>query len=171
MYSQTTDEDRVNRYSAEEERGRLLLVTTVDLGDGLTDKIELRAGDCPEVWAPSALLLAPATFVSTSPECTFTHTFIDVQMISIELRPAQAFLQEAAAAFCERNNLPDSVIEPLRLHILENYRRAQQDTRQSAVIVLLLRSQSSVCTVWRQLCIPPQEESYALMTDKPDMCH
>ncbi|CAK0783303.1 hypothetical protein CVIRNUC_006502 [Coccomyxa viridis] len=81
------DEDRVNKYSAEEERGRLLLVTTVDLGDGLTDKIELRAGDCPE---------------------------------------------EAAAAFCERNNLPDSVIEPLRLHILENYRRAQQDTKQSA---------------------------------------
>ena len=49
MYSQTSEEDRVNRYSAEEERGRLLLVTTVDLGDGLTDKIELRAGDCPEV--------------------------------------------------------------------------------------------------------------------------
>ena len=49
MYSQTSEEDRVNRYSAEEEQGRLLLVTTVDLGDGLTDNIELRAGDCPEV--------------------------------------------------------------------------------------------------------------------------
>ena len=49
MYSSTSEEDRANRYSAEEERGRLLLVTTVDLGDGLTDKIELRAGDCPEV--------------------------------------------------------------------------------------------------------------------------
>lgn len=49
MYSQTSEDDRANRYSAEEERGRLLLVTTVDLGDGLTDKIELRAGDCPEV--------------------------------------------------------------------------------------------------------------------------
>ena len=49
MYSSTSEEDRTNRYSAEEERGRLLLVTTVDLGDGLTDKIELRAGDCPEV--------------------------------------------------------------------------------------------------------------------------
>ena len=49
MYSGTSEEDRANRYTAEEERGRLLLVTTVDLGDGLTDKIELRAGDCPEV--------------------------------------------------------------------------------------------------------------------------
>ena len=49
MYSNTSEENRANRYSAEEERGRLLLVTTVDLGDGLTDKIELRAGDCPEV--------------------------------------------------------------------------------------------------------------------------
>ncbi len=49
MYSQTSQEDRFNIYYAEEERGRLLLVTTVDLGDGLTDKIELRAGDCPEV--------------------------------------------------------------------------------------------------------------------------
>ena len=39
--------------------------------------------------------------------------------------------QEAAAAFCERNNLPQTVIEPLRLHILENYRRAQQDTKAS----------------------------------------
>ncbi|CAL5220772.1 g2838 [Coccomyxa viridis] len=87
MYSSTSEEDRANRYSAEEERGRLLLVTTVDLGDGLTDKIELRAGDCPE---------------------------------------------EAAAAFCERNGLPETVIEPLRLHILENYRRAQLDTKQLA---------------------------------------
>ena len=49
MYSNTSEENRANRYSAEEERGRLLLVTTVDLGEGLTDKIELRAGDCPEV--------------------------------------------------------------------------------------------------------------------------
>ncbi len=53
MYSSTSEEDRTNRYSAEEERGRLLLVTTVDLGDGLTDKIELRAGDCPEVGSTS----------------------------------------------------------------------------------------------------------------------
>ena len=41
--------------------------------------------------------------------------------------------QEAAAAFCERNNLPQTVIEPLRLHILENYRRAQQDTKRLTV--------------------------------------
>lgn len=64
MYSQTMTDDRVNRYSAEEERGRLLLVTTVDLGDGLTDKIELRAGDCPEVGAPPILLAAPPKIIS-----------------------------------------------------------------------------------------------------------
>ena len=56
MYSSTSEEDRANRYSAEEERGRLLLVTTVDLGDGLTDKIELRAGDCPEVGSNSGTI-------------------------------------------------------------------------------------------------------------------
>ena len=65
MYSGTSEEDRRNRYSAEEERGRLLLVTTVDLGDGLTDKIELRAGDCPEVdfrlWRSVKALLSRAS--------------------------------------------------------------------------------------------------------------
>ena len=88
MYSQTMDEDRANRYSAEEERGRLLLVTTVDLGDGLTDKIELRAGDCPEVWETPFPLAAQPKFIPISPECTLTHAFIDVSTISTELSPA-----------------------------------------------------------------------------------
>ena len=99
MYSQTMDEDRVNRYSAEEERGRLLLVTTVDLGDGLTDKIELRAGDCPEVSAPPLPLVAPPKFISTSPECTSTHAFIDVWMIFARLRPADTMCRRRQQPF------------------------------------------------------------------------
>ena len=91
MYSQTMDEDRANRYSAEEERGRLLLVTTVDLGDGLTDKIELRAGDCPEVWAPPAPLIAPPEFISLLTECTSTHAFMVLKMIFTGFRPAYTF--------------------------------------------------------------------------------
>ncbi|BDA47284.1 hypothetical protein COCOBI_10-1300 [Coccomyxa sp. Obi] len=67
------------------EDRQLVLVTTVDIGGGRTDQIELYVGDKPE---------------------------------------------DAAAAFCAKNGLPDCVVQPLTEHIRENYKKAQQEASE-----------------------------------------
>ena len=60
----------------------VLLVTTVDIGDGQSGKIEVREGDDPV---------------------------------------------DAARAFCRRYGLPESIVGPLSLHILENIERGIEE--------------------------------------------
>ena len=58
-----------------------VLVTTVDIGEGRTGRIELREGDEPV---------------------------------------------QAAIAFCQQYGLPESIVEPLALHIQDNMDRASE---------------------------------------------
>lgn len=68
----------------------VVLITTVDIGGGKSDKIEIRKGDEPS---------------------------------------------DAARAFCQKHGLPDSVVGPLTMHILDNLKKAGKKLEQESLKV------------------------------------
>ena len=115
---------------------QIILITTVDIGEGRTDQIQLREGDSPQVLhlqlgRPTALQLhtrqnnqtaAAGPFLPAAPlhhTETTQHDYAYARVVSV--------MQDAALAFCEDHGLDRGIAGPLARHIQGNLERANQD--------------------------------------------
>lgn len=129
------------------EDRQLVLVTTVDIGGGRTDQIELYVGDRPEVWhSISTCTTRPAIFAA--------WLWKPDRSNACRLRPTNFACtcqnKDAAAAFCTRNGLPESVVQPLTEHIRENYLKAQQEASEVCLLCCPLHCPAPSALVYKR---------------------